>query len=90
VSVMSRPGIHQSQIGAHQAVLAILGTVIISRFAVHYISITFINSYYYYYYYYYYYFLWLCSAAQAMASSFTRFLDHTQRRATVGRTLLDE
>jgi hypothetical protein len=32
------------------------------------------------------------SAAQsrAMASSFTRFLDHTQRRATVGRTFLDE
>jgi hypothetical protein len=25
-----------------------------------------------------------------MASSFTRFLDHTQRRATVGRTPLDE
>ena len=27
---------------------------------------------------------------QARASSFTRFLDHTQRRATVGRTPLDE
>ena len=26
----------------------------------------------------------------AMASSFTRFLDHTQRRTTVGRTPLDE
>jgi hypothetical protein len=26
----------------------------------------------------------------AMASSFTRFLDHTQRRITVGRTPLDE
>jgi len=25
-----------------------------------------------------------------MASSFTRFLDHTQRRITVGRTPLDE
>ena len=25
-----------------------------------------------------------------MASSFTRFLDHTQQRTTVGRTLLDE
>jgi hypothetical protein len=34
--------------------------------------------------------LWLCSPALAMASSFTRFLDHTQRRATVGRTPLDE
>jgi hypothetical protein len=35
-------------------------------------------------------FLWLCSPTRAMASSFTRFLDHTQRRATVGRTPLDE
>jgi len=26
----------------------------------------------------------------AMASSFTRFLDHTQRRTTVGRTPMDE
>ena len=26
----------------------------------------------------------------ARASSFTRFLDHTQRRTTVGRTPLDE
>jgi len=26
----------------------------------------------------------------AMASSFTRILDHTQRRTTVGRTPLDE
>jgi hypothetical protein len=34
--------------------------------------------------------LWLCSPARAMASSFTRFRDHTQRRATVGRTPLDE
>jgi hypothetical protein len=39
---------------------------------------------------YYYHFLWLCSPAQAMASTSTRFLDHTRRRATVGRTLLDE
>jgi hypothetical protein len=28
--------------------------------------------------------------SQALASSFSRFLDHTQRRATVGRTPLDE
>jgi hypothetical protein len=35
-------------------------------------------------------FLWLCSPARPMASWFTRFLDHTQRRATVGRTVLDE
>jgi hypothetical protein len=35
-------------------------------------------------------FLMQCSPASAMASSFTRFLDHTQRRATVGRTPLDE
>jgi hypothetical protein len=40
--------------------------------------------------YYYYYFLWLCSPPRAMASSSTRFLDHTQQRATVGRTPLDE
>ena len=26
----------------------------------------------------------------AMATSFTKFLDHTQRRITVGRTALDE
>jgi hypothetical protein len=32
--------------------------------------------------------LWLCSPARAMASSFTRFLDHTQRRATVGGEIL--
>ena len=30
------------------------------------------------------------SSQWAMASSFTRFLDHTQRRTTDGRTLLDE
>jgi hypothetical protein len=35
-------------------------------------------------------FLWHCSPALATASSFTRFLDHSQRRATVGRTPLDE
>jgi hypothetical protein len=32
---------------------------------------------------YYYYFLWLCSPAWARASSFARFRDPTQRRATV-------
>ena len=35
-------------------------------------------------------FWWRCSLTRAMASSFTRFLDHTQRRITVGRTPLDE
>jgi hypothetical protein len=35
-------------------------------------------------------FLRLCSPARAMASSSTRFLDHTQRRATVRRHPLDE
>jgi hypothetical protein len=35
-------------------------------------------------------FLWLCSPARAMASSFTTFPDHTQRRATFGRTPLNE
>ena len=33
--------------------------------------------------------LWRCSPTQAMTSSFFRFLDHTQRRTTVGRTPLD-
>ena len=35
-------------------------------------------------------FLWLCNPTQVMASSFLRFLDHTRRRTTVGRTPLDE
>jgi hypothetical protein len=39
--------------------------------------------------YYYYYYLLLCSPARAMASSLTRFRDHTQWRATVGRIPLD-
>ena len=34
--------------------------------------------------------LWRCCPTRAMASSFMRFLDHTQRRITVGRTPLDE
>jgi hypothetical protein len=38
----------------------------------------------------YYHFFWLCSPAQAMASSSTRFLDNTPRHATVGRTPPDE
>jgi hypothetical protein len=33
-------------------------------------------------------FLWLCRPARAMASSFHEVFDHTQRRATVGRTPL--
>jgi len=35
-------------------------------------------------------FLWRCCPTRAMASSFLRFQDHTQRRITVGRTPLDE
>ena len=35
-------------------------------------------------------FLWRCGPMRTMASSFLRFLDHTQRRTTVGRTPLDE
>jgi hypothetical protein len=35
-------------------------------------------------------FLWRCSPALAMASSFLRILDHTQRHTTVGRTPLGE
>ena len=34
-------------------------------------------------------FLWRCGPKWAMASSFLRVLDHTQRRITVGRTPLD-
>ena len=34
-------------------------------------------------------FLWRCGPMRAMASSFLRFLGHTQRRTTVGRTPLD-
>jgi len=34
--------------------------------------------------------MWRCDPTMAMASSFFRFLDHTQRRTTVGRTPLDE
>jgi len=33
---------------------------------------------------------WRDSPKWARASSFTRFLNHTQRRTTVGRTPLDE
>jgi hypothetical protein len=35
-------------------------------------------------------FLWRCDPTRVTASSFLRFLDHTQRRTTVGRTPLDE
>jgi hypothetical protein len=35
-------------------------------------------------------FLWHCDPTRVMASSFLRFLDHTQRRTTVGRSPLDE
>ena len=37
-----------------------------------------------------YFVLWGCDPTRVMASSFLRFLDHTQRRSTVGRTPLDE
>jgi hypothetical protein len=35
-------------------------------------------------------FLWRCDPTRVMVSSFLRFLDHTQRRTTVGRIPLDE
>ena len=35
-------------------------------------------------------FLWHCGPTRAMATSFLRLLDHTQRRTTVGRTPVDE
>ena len=44
----------------------------------------------YIYIYIYIYLLWRCGPTRSMASSFFRFLDHTQRRITVGRTSLDE
>jgi hypothetical protein len=34
--------------------------------------------------------VWRCDPTRFMVSSFFRFLDHTQRRTTVGRTPLDE
>jgi len=34
--------------------------------------------------------LWRCDPTRVMASSFVRFLDHTLRRTTVGRTPLDQ
>ena len=34
--------------------------------------------------------LWRCDATRFMSPSFLRFLDHKQRRTTVGRTPLDE
>ena len=34
--------------------------------------------------------LWRCDPTRVMAFSFLRFLDHTQRRTTVGRTPQDE
>jgi hypothetical protein len=38
----------------------------------------------------YYFFLWLFDSSRVMASSILMFLNHTQRRTTVGRTLLDK
>jgi hypothetical protein len=35
-------------------------------------------------------FLWSCCPMEATVSTFMRFLDHTKRRATVGRLPLDE
>jgi hypothetical protein len=42
------------------------------------------------YFYTFFYLLWRCDPTRVMASSFTRFLDHTQRSTTFGRTPLDE
>ena len=33
---------------------------------------------------------WRCGPTRTMASSFLRFVDHTQRRITVGRISMDE
>ena len=48
------------------------------------------HIYIYIYIYIFFFWLWLCDPTRVMASSFTRFLDHTQRRTTVRRTPLDE
>ena len=37
-----------------------------------------------------YFFLWRCDPTRVMASSILRFIDHTQRRTTVGRNPLDD
>ena len=47
-------------------------------------------TYIYIYIYIVFFFLLRFGPTRAMASSFLRFLDHTQRRITVGRTSLDE
>ena len=39
---------------------------------------------------YFFFLLWRCDPTRAMATSFLRFLDHTQRRTTVDRTPLGE
>jgi len=39
---------------------------------------------------YFFFFMWRCGPTRAMASSFLRFLDRTQRRSTVGRTSLEK
>jgi hypothetical protein len=38
----------------------------------------------------YFFFLWRCNPTRVIASSFLMFLNHTQRRTTVGWTTLDE
>jgi hypothetical protein len=48
------------------------------------------QTYTYMYMYVYMFFLWRCDPTRVMASSIFRFLDHTRRRTTVGRTPLDE
>jgi hypothetical protein len=41
-------------------------------------------------YHWHFFFFFLCDPTRIMASSFLRFLDHTQRHTTVGRTPVDE
>ena len=48
------------------------------------------STLYIYIYIYIFFLLWRCDPTRVMASSFLRFLDHIQRRTTVGRTPLDE
>ena len=53
-------------------------------------EIVYIYIYTYIYIYIYTYFLWRCDPKRVMASSFLRFLDHTHRSITIGRTPLDK
>jgi hypothetical protein len=70
--------------GAEAAVDLVLLPVVVVR------KVYFRYIYIYIYIYIYVFFTWRCSPTRAMVSSFTRFSRSHTRRATVGRTPLDE